>query len=1064
SLSHSVTQSLSDPKSLSEPKALSVPAHAWAVEFVGAASTVTPRPEGPALGPVLNYLLGNDPARWATGLRATPAARYAGLWPGIDLRLHASPEGAFEYDLEIKPGADPSRIRLRYSGLSLVALDSHTGNLRLTTTLGELSEAAPVAWQTTPQGARIPVACRFQLTSEEANNEAPKPRSPEVPNIQDPTISFSFPHGHDPSLPLTIDPTLVFATYSGSTSMVFGQTATYDEAGRLYSAGPSYEPGYPVTLGAYDITHADSTLNPVTNQKYLFPDVALSCYSPDGSRLLYATYLGGHLEEYPHSLLVNRRGELLILGTTYSEDFPSTPNAYDPSFNNPGYWMYSDIFVARLDSTGSHLLASTFLGGANSDGLTRYQLPFFYGDHSRGDLVVDSLDRVYVASTTGSLNFPLTSDSLNFPFTVGALHPPPGASSAAVVLRLSASLDRLDWAAGFGQIASAYNLYLPPSGAPYVVGSSYSYGLPTTPGVLDTTRIRPGPHSQRDGFLAQLSPAGDSIRALTYLRPGTSGRPKTQAYFIQPLPQSSDVLVLGSSTGIFPQSPGKWGQAGGGLFLQRISADLRQRRWSTTIGHRVTSGSIVPSMDIDNLSPTGFLVDRCGAIYLTGWGRTAGLPVTPNAVQATTDGYDLYLAVLEPDATGLDYATFLGGHSSDNSSEEHVDGGTCRFDRRGRTYHAICTNAHNFPTTPGAWRPTWGVLDHGYDIVSFKFDFQRRLVTAAAQAANAANPADSLIAPAIVQFTNYSTTFPGTTYQWSFGDSSAPSAAFAPRHTYSLPGTYRVTLIVRDPASCARADTTTFTLTVLPAPATDYATYSICRGDSVRFSPIAAQPGSFQWTPAASLSSASAADPWAAPDTTTTFIAQGRHLTTGAPHTWRVTVRVTPTDSVRLSAVPHCLPGGTSVQFHLSSPLHQATWDFGDSSTPTTPGTTTDATHFYAAPASQPTFTVTVRGLDSHGCPAELRHTVRPDALLLPNVITPATPDGLNDTFQLSCLEPGTATLRVYNRWGQSVYDSGPNHYDNRWSGHNLPAGTYYYLLTLSYSPQPLKGWVEIIR
>ena len=1356
-----------------------VGAHAWAVEFVGAAPGAVARPEGATVGPVRNFLLGADARRWATGVRATAAARYAALWPGIDLRLHASPRGEFEYDLEVRPGADPGRAVFRYRGLTDVRLDAATGHLHLRTALGELTEAAPIAWQPDGTGGRRAVPVRFVVATEATRGREPTTR-----------VSFELPRGYDRTRPLTIDPVLVFATHSGSTAPVFGHTATYDHFGHLYAAGPCYDPGYPATLGAFDLTHSNDTVS----GGYANPDVAISRYAPDGSTLRYATYLGGTAPDYPHSLLVNRRGDLLVLGTTQSADFPTTAAAYDTTFGQ-GF----DVFVARLDSTGARLVGSTYLGAEADDGYTQTGLPFFYGDGFRGDLAVDTLDRVYVATTTVSAGFP---------FTAGAVRPPAGYREAAVVARFSADLRALDWAAGLGQVASAYSLYLPPSGAPYVVGATHSTGLATTPGTLAPDSTRGTAARQRDGFIAQLSPDGDSIRAATYLRASRTRQPASQTFFVQGIPGSSDVAVLGSSTGPYAISAGRWGQAGGGLVIQRLSADLMQRRWATTLGHPVTTAGTT-GVTTDNLSPTAFLVDRCGALYVSAWGNTTGLPTTTNAIQRTTDGQDLYMLVLTPDATALEYATYLGGQSANAFAEEHVDGGTSRFDPQGRIYQSICTNSANFPTTAGAWSTTNQVLNFQYDVVAVKLDFERRLVQAVGTAVDAGGGAPAyLTVPATVQFVNRSTTFAGTTYEWRFGDGSAPSTQTAPQHTYTRAGVFGVTLIARDAGSCAGADTTRFELTVhrpdttltgsfavcrgdsvrltgallepgsftwspgatlsdstalaplaapdttttyqatgilatgavptqrvrwlttvrvldslraagavtalgggpatgLTAPATvqlvntttggasaggprwqwDFGdgsapdttraprhtyqrggTYSIrllatdpescngadfiqfvlalnqpdsiaapqlvsiCRGDSVQLAGYALVPGTVSWTPGAGLSDSAAVAPWAAPDSTTTYFATGTEATTGrrlrasvtvavrehlraaatatalsggpasgqtAPATvqlvnatparpgthwqWRfgdgsapdtsrapqhtyqragsytvwlaalnpttctpadstsLTISVTladssaavalticPGDSVRLPgaglvpgtfrwapeaglsdpaaptpwAAPaaattyqavgtalaqprrltlsvavglrtpqppafttdqRCLPGGTTATFRLSGPVPASgTWDFGDGTTAPLTGAT--ATHTYALPPGAQEFAVTLRGLDADGCRIETRQLFRAETLTVPDVITPGALDGRNDALQLPCFEPGTATLRVFNRWGRVVYDSGENAYANDWQAEGLAAGTYFYELRLSFAPGPFKGWVQVVR
>ncbi len=1014
-----------------------VRAHAWTIELLGARRKTRPVAVGEAFGPVYNYFVGANPRHWATNLRATSAAAYPNAWPGIRLVAHPSAEGAFEYDLEVQPGAEAAHIQLQYRGLDGLSLDSVTGYLRLQTALGELQEAAPQAWQVTAGGRRVPVPCQFVLTPDGAGGGI---------------VAFKLPAGYDRGRALVIDPVLVAATYSGSTAPTFGHTATYDSRGRLYAAGPCFDPGYPTTVGAFDLMHSQGA---AATGSYNNPDVAVSRYSADGRQLAYATYLGGQNADYPHSLLVNKQGDLLILGSTFSQDFPTTTSAYDRQFGGNNR---ADSFIARLDSAGSRLLSSTYLGGAGTDGLAPAGLCFFYGDAFRGDLAVDSLDRVFVATVT---------ESANFPFSAGAVRPAASFTSTAVVCRLSPDLTTLDWAAGLGTSAAAYGLYVPPSGEPFVVGTTATNGFPATPNSLEASSV-PG-FAQHDGFVAQVGAAGTIVRAATYLRPGTAGAPLTQAFFVQPDPVTSDVYILGSSTGNYSASPNTWGQAGGGLVVQRLNAALSQRRWTATVGHRVTYGAgqsgIGSNPDTDNLSPTAFLVDNCGAIYLSGWGRTQGLPTTPNALQRTTSsggiGGDLYLLVLSPDAAALQYASYIGGSSVTSYYEEHVDGGTSRFDPQGRVYQAVCTNAHNFPTSLGAWRPTNRVAGGAYDEVAVKLDFEPRQVRAAAATATVGGQAATVFeAPAEVQFTNGSSSYPGTTtWQWNFGDGTAPSTAFEPQHTYLTPGVFTIQLITTDFSTCATADTAYLQITVLANDSTDYLAYTICPGDSVRFGAIAAVPGSFRWSPATTLSNATALAPVATPNVTTTYAATGQVVGTNRRNTWQVTVTVIRRDSLELRTTSHCLPAGSLVELSLSQPLRDATWDFGDGTVLREP-LAQYQTHFFRVPGP---YTVRISGRDSHDCPVTVDERVTPDEMYIPNIFTPGT-DGVNDTFEVGCLEPGSATLKIYNRWGQMVYDSGVNQYANQWTGAGLAAGVYYYYLRLTYASTPIKGWVEIVR
>src|SRR5690606_24119260 len=165
---------------------------------------------------------------------------------------------------------------------------------------------------------------------------------------------------------------------------------------------------------------------------------------------------------------------------------------------------------------------------------------------------------------------------------------------------------------------------------------------------------------------------------------------------------------------------------------------------------------------------------------------TAGLPVTADAHQSTTDGHDLYLAVFEIDMSALIYATYYGGPIS----REHVDGGTSRFDRRGRIYQTVCAGCGNnddFPTTPGAWSATNN--SNNCNSAVLKMDFDSPLVSAAFVAP------DTACAGSTIPFTNLSN---GISYSWEFGDGNG-SAQTSPVHTYDQPGTYTIELIALDP-------------------------------------------------------------------------------------------------------------------------------------------------------------------------------------------------------------------------------------------------------------------------
>jgi hypothetical protein len=202
----------------------------------------------------LNYFLGNDSSHWASAVPAFGEVIYHDIYPGIDLRLFAYYQ-TLKYEFVVKPGADPSVIRLHYDGAT--AVRSEKGQLVIETSLLPFREEKPYSFT-------------------EKNN-----KTTEVPAewaLLEQTATFRFPGGYDNKLPLTIDPTLIFSTYSGSVSDNWGHTATNDNDGNLYTAGTVFGTSFIPTTGAFQTKYGAEI------------DVAVMKFSPDGKQLLYAAY------------------------------------------------------------------------------------------------------------------------------------------------------------------------------------------------------------------------------------------------------------------------------------------------------------------------------------------------------------------------------------------------------------------------------------------------------------------------------------------------------------------------------------------------------------------------------------------------------------------------------------------------------------------------------------------------------------------------------------------------------------------------------------------------------
>ena len=707
-----------------------------------------------------NYFIGKDPTKWASQVKSFKQIIYNNLYQGIDVK-YCSEKNNFRFDFIVSPGADVNQLVMNFTGQNhLKVIDC---NLILQTEVGEITQKAPYAYQMI-NGKEVPVKCSYVLE----NNQ----------------VKFNIPH-YNKTLPLIIDPTLVFATYTGSLSDNFGMTATYDIQGNAYTAGMCFGPSYPLSAGAFQINYMGGT--------GYGGDISISKFNPSGSNLLYSTYLGGTGNESAESIIVDNLGELVIFGRTHSIDYPITTGVLQTS--NAGNF---DLIITKLNTTGTALVASTYLGGLQDDGVNGGfflgGLHYNYSDDLRGSVIVDDSNNVYIAGSTTSANFPVTS---------GCFQNSLNGMQDACIAKLNSSLSALIFSTYFGGSSNdgAYSIALNSNNQLYVTGGTNSSDFPTTAGSFHSTA-----QGGVDGFLSLLSFNGNSVQASTYI--GTALY--DQSYFVE-MDKQNRIYVFGQTEGAYPVSAGVYSNPSSGQFIHCFNANLTSSFFSTVVG----SGDGFP-----DISPAAFLVDVCGNIYMSGWGGTLfnqsqansstnNLPVTANAFMSTTDGNDFYFMVLNPNASSLQYATFFGG----NLSHEHVDGGTSRFDKSGIIYQSICESCggnDDMPATPTAWSTQNGSTNCNNAVVKFTFNSN---LTIAQLSTNPTNPIGC--APLSVSFANHSIN--GINYFWNFGD-GATSTSFQPTHTYTAVGVYTVQLISHNVNTCNVWDTT-YTNVTVTAPA-----------------------------------------------------------------------------------------------------------------------------------------------------------------------------------------------------------------------------------------------------
>ncbi len=672
------------------------------VQFEGSTGPTAVNATGVSSNEYYNYFIGKDRSKWVGKIHATDQVTMQNLWNGIDLVIQTSGDG-IKYSFIVHPGADPSLIKLRYLGADSTSVDE-SDTLRICSHLRNMTELPPVSYQYR-KGLFDKTATYSDVESNYKQLE---------PNL----IGFEA-HNYSKHDTLTIDPILIFSTFSGSKADNFGFTGTFNPAGNGFSGGTVYAPGYPTTTGAFEVNYQGgaTTYDGMGNLQEYGRDVGILKYTPDGTQLVWCTYLGGKNNEQPHSMIVNSKDELIVFGTTASDDFPVTPNAYDTTYHGNG-----DIYIAIFSEDGSKLIASTYVGGGGRDGFNGSQpyseptgpLSYNYGDAYRGEVIVDNADNILVASCTQS-NDLITKQPFQSNF---------GGVQDGLVMKLSADLSTLDWMSFLGgsDQDAAYGIHLDSKQNIFVCGGTQSTDFPTTIGTISPTY-----NGGIDGFLVKISPDGSKISAATYM-----GTPSYDQNYLVQVDESDQVYVTGQSLGQFPVIGKVYSNPNSKQYIAQIDNNLDKILNSTVFG--------AGTSDI-NLSPSAFLVDVCGRVYVSGWGgqannwynpptgNTNGLALTSDAFQRNTNGSNFYLMILSKDMTNLVYATYFGGLNS--QSEEHVDGGTSRFDRNGIVYQSVCGGCggySDFPTTVGAWsRKNKGVrafdkFEGGCNNAMFKID------------------------------------------------------------------------------------------------------------------------------------------------------------------------------------------------------------------------------------------------------------------------------------------------------------------------------------------------------
>ncbi|MDZ4750446.1 MAG: gliding motility-associated C-terminal domain-containing protein [Flavobacteriales bacterium] len=720
----------------SDEEAIMIQHHSWKVKFMGCNAV---EPIGRDVQDhYYNFIFGNIPEHWQRHIYPCKTVVYENLWDGIDMVVR-SENGNFKCEYIVHPNADPSLIQWTIEGADKTRLEDE--NIIISTSLGTFVEKAPYTYQIS-EGKLLDVKCSFTLTDG----------------------VFGFLEGtYRKDQMLIIDPVLVAGTFAGSTSgnQLYGYCASYDQFENIYlGSNPSYT-NLPATNGVYQVQSGGQN------------DIGIQKFNPDGSQLLWATYMGGVNFEEPHKIHVDLEGNVYLLAKSRSPDYPVTENAFDDALS-----FLSDVVVSVLTSDGSELIGSTYFGYVQADG--------YYANIGIGETIwnPDALGEITLSTQGNVLVAVNTSTLLNYEHNEIGVE---DNSYRIAVFELSPNLSVLNWCTSINTAGAddVYDLKVLSNGNIAIAGSSNDSNLP-----IGLDAYQADYQGQFDGYIMILSPNGQEIIASTWH--GAAG--DDICYFIDEGPDNS-IWVCGMSEGGLIPLNSEYEVTGSKTYIARFNADLSELLQRTRIGSQVSD---------EQLSyPNAFLVDDCGVVYFSGSrsspsGISLGFDLTPDAIDTTGNAY---LCVIEPDLSALRYATHIKGM--------HVHGGSSRFSERGVLYQGNCgcsTAILYEELTPWSYALN---SNSSCESLVYKFDLESEMVTSSFTF----DPITSCL-PFEVVFTNLSD---ADLYSWHFGGEQGWQNIqdSVVTYVYTQSGEYLVQLAVQNQnVSCNTFDTLSFVLTV----------------------------------------------------------------------------------------------------------------------------------------------------------------------------------------------------------------------------------------------------------
>lgn len=560
-----------------------------------------------------NYLIGNDPSLWRTGIPTYRMARFRNVYPRIDLEYYGK-DRSLEYDLVVRPGGDPGSIRLTFEG-AVRMRKLASGDLSVRAGKAEIVLSKPFAYQETRTGRKqVPASWKLARRSGAM------------------TVASLAVGPYDRSRALIIDPVVKYSTYlgGGKNDDCLDIDVFKEEA---YVTGATASLDFPFTPGALQPVFLGGNM-----------DAFVTRFDAAGGNVIYSTYLGTQSDEMAFSIRVDDQCHAHVCGFTDNPAFPVTPGCYDPTYNGGG----RDAFVSVLNPSGSALVYSTFIGGNGNDEAREIRIMGGGGGSA------------FWAVCGGT-------DSGDYPTTIGCFDPTPNGSIDAVFTMIRS--------VGQGAADLLYSTYIGTQGVDLALcmdvdamGRAHIGGITDTQGFPTSMfPFQPFFGGTLDGFVFTLSPQG--LGALDMLYSSYLGGDKAEEVRGIAFDAVKGYIVAVGCTESqnFPTTPGvlqPWPATLRDAFVSVIAPlnggppDLR---FSTYLGGQ--GDDVANDCDVDQGEP-----------YVVGTTTSSDFRVTISAPQSSLQGpSDGFIVRLTPSLSALQFSTFWGGEAGEEGMGIRLD-------------------------------------------------------------------------------------------------------------------------------------------------------------------------------------------------------------------------------------------------------------------------------------------------------------------------------------------------------------------------------------------------------